>query len=156
MLQRIRDRVTAGPFAIVVLALIAISFGFFGVVDYNFLTAGNAAKVEDSEISLFQLENAYQNQLLELSDFGSLPAQTRRERIFALSEEYGAGALDLMPVLRREIFAGTVDITVCYCSVYEECWTTRLQDLVQRSRDGERPTGAQAVARCEATTQSGI
>lgn len=78
MLQRIRDRVTAGPFAIVVLALIAISFGFFGVVDYNFLTAGNAAKVEDSEISLFQLENAYQNQLLNLSDYGSLPAQTRR------------------------------------------------------------------------------
>lgn len=77
MLQRIRDRLT-GPFAIAILAVIGISFGFFGVVDYNFLSAGHAAKVNDIEISILQLENAYQNQLLSVSDYGNLPAETRR------------------------------------------------------------------------------
>ena len=57
-----------------ILALIFVPFAFFGVTDYNFLTAGWAAKVEDTEISLFQLENAYQNQILQLSEYGELPA----------------------------------------------------------------------------------
>lgn len=74
MLQRIRDRLT-GKFAIAILAIIFVPFAFFGVTDYNFLTSGWAAKVEDSEISLFQLENAYQNQILQLSEYGELPAE---------------------------------------------------------------------------------
>lgn len=74
MLQKIRDRLT-GKFAMAVLALIFVPFAFFGVTDYNFLTAGWAAKVDDSEISLFQLENAYQNQILQLSEYGELPAE---------------------------------------------------------------------------------
>ncbi len=73
MLQKIRDRLT-GKFAMLILALIFVPFAFFGVTDYNFLTAGWAAKVEDTEISLFQLENAYQNQILQLSEYGELPA----------------------------------------------------------------------------------
>ncbi len=72
MLQKIRDRLT-GKFAMAILALIFVPFAFFGVTDYNFLTAGWAAKVEDTEISLFQLENAYQNQILQLSEYGELP-----------------------------------------------------------------------------------
>ncbi len=74
MLQRIRERLT-GKFAMVILAIIFVPFAFFGVTDYNFLTSGWAAKVEDTEISLFQLENAYQNQILQLSEYGELPAE---------------------------------------------------------------------------------
>ena len=57
-----------------ILAIIFVPFAFFGVTNYNFLSAGWAAKVDDVEISLFQLENAYQNQLLQLSEYGELPA----------------------------------------------------------------------------------
>lgn len=74
MLQRIRERLT-GKFAMAILAIIFVPFAFFGVTNYNFLTAGWAAKVEDSEISIFQLENAYQNQILQLSEYGELPAE---------------------------------------------------------------------------------
>jgi peptidyl-prolyl cis-trans isomerase D len=74
MLQRIRDKLT-GKFALAILAIIFVPFAFFGVTDYNFLTSGWAAKVEDTEISLFQLENAYQNQILQLSEYGELPAE---------------------------------------------------------------------------------
>lgn len=74
MLQQIRDKLT-GKFAMAILAIIFVPFAFFGVTDYNFLSAGRAAKVDDVEISLAQLENAYQNQLLQLSEYGELPAE---------------------------------------------------------------------------------
>jgi peptidyl-prolyl cis-trans isomerase D len=74
MLQKIRDKLT-GKFALAILAIIFVPFAFFGVTDYSFLTAGWAAKVEDTEISIFQLENAYQNQILQLSEYGELPAE---------------------------------------------------------------------------------
>jgi peptidyl-prolyl cis-trans isomerase D len=74
MLQKIRDRLT-GKFAMAILAIIFVPFAFFGVTNYNFLSAGWAAKVNDAEISLFQLESAYQNQVLQLSEYGELPAE---------------------------------------------------------------------------------
>jgi peptidyl-prolyl cis-trans isomerase D len=64
-----------GGFAMAILAIIFVPFAFFGLTNYNFLSAGWAAKVDDAEISLFQLENAYQNQLLQLSEYGELPAE---------------------------------------------------------------------------------
>jgi peptidyl-prolyl cis-trans isomerase D len=75
MLQHIREKFT-GVFAVVLLGMLAISFVFFGIGNFNFLNAGNAAVVDDLEISIFQLENAYQNQLLQLSDFSNLPPET--------------------------------------------------------------------------------
>ena len=75
MLQQIRDKFT-GVFAGVLLGMLAISFVFFGIGNFNFLGTPWAAKVNDIEISVFQLENAYQNQLLQLSDYSSLPPET--------------------------------------------------------------------------------
>lgn len=77
MLQTIRDRFTGG-FALMILALIAVPFAFFGITDYNFLTSGWAARVGDEEISILELENAYQNQLLQMSDYGDLPTEYRQ------------------------------------------------------------------------------
>jgi len=59
------------------LALIAVPFAFFGITDFNFLGAGFAAKVGDAEISIPQLENAYQNQMLQNPDYGDLPQEYR-------------------------------------------------------------------------------
>jgi peptidyl-prolyl cis-trans isomerase D len=75
MLQQIREKFT-GVFAIVLLSVLALSFVFFGIGNFNFLNAGYAAKVNDVEISIFELENAYQNQLLQLPDYSSLPPET--------------------------------------------------------------------------------
>lgn len=77
MLQVIRERFT-GVFAIILLGAIAVSFIFFGIGNFTFLSGGNAATVEDVDISVFQLENAYQDRLLQFSDYGNLPAETRR------------------------------------------------------------------------------
>lgn len=77
MLQEIRDRFTGG-FAITILAIICIPFVFFGI-NYDFIGAGFAAKVNGEEIPTFQLENAYQNQLLQYGEFGELPPEFRRQ-----------------------------------------------------------------------------
>ena len=77
MLQNIRDRFTGG-FAVAILALISIPFVFFGI-NYNFIGAGFAAKIDGEEISAFELENAYQNQLLQYAEMGELPPAFRRQ-----------------------------------------------------------------------------
>ena len=77
MLQHIRERFT-GVFAVVLLGMLAISFVFFGIGNFTFLSGDYAAKVEDAEISQLQLENAYQNQLLSLTDYGNIPAEFRQ------------------------------------------------------------------------------
>lgn len=76
MLQNIRDRFTGG-FALAVLALISVPFLFFGVTNYSFIGGGYAAKVDGIDISLLELENAYQNQLLQYADYGELPPEFR-------------------------------------------------------------------------------
>jgi peptidyl-prolyl cis-trans isomerase D len=77
MLQTIRERFT-GTFAIVLLGIICVPFVFFGVTQFNFSDSGFAAKVNGVEISTAQLENAYQNQLLQYAQYGELPAEFRR------------------------------------------------------------------------------
>ena len=83
-----------------------------------------------------------------------LPAGSQ-ERIFSVSEGQGPTALDLMRTLEREIGEGTLDATVCYCSVYDECWTSTLQDMMGRFR-GEVTPGAREVESCEVMERSGI
>ena len=76
MLQKIRDRFTGG-LAIGILALIAVPFAFFGI-NYNFIDQGFAAKVNDKEISLGELDLEFRSQLEEYGQLGELPAEYRR------------------------------------------------------------------------------
>jgi len=75
MLQKIREKFT-GLFAGILLGMLAISFIFWGIGNFNFLGNTWAAKVDGVEISVFQLENAYQNRLLQIQDYASLPQET--------------------------------------------------------------------------------
>ncbi|MGB5245117.1 MAG: SurA N-terminal domain-containing protein [Woeseia sp.] len=76
MLQNIRDRFTGG-FAIAILALLCVPFVFFGI-NYNFIGNSYAAKVNGEEISVFDFDNAYRQQLANYGDFGAeLPANLR-------------------------------------------------------------------------------
>ena len=77
MLQTIRERFT-GVFAAILLGMLAVSFVFFGVGNFTFLGSSWAALVEGEEISVFELENAYQNQLLNMPNYGDLPPETLR------------------------------------------------------------------------------
>jgi len=84
-----------------------------------------------------------------------LAADRDREIIFRVSRASGPAAPEAIGALARNIIDGTVDLAVCYCSVYEECRLSRLQDLVQRAR-GELPSGSREMNSCEAAERSGI
>ncbi|MGI9221398.1 MAG: SurA N-terminal domain-containing protein [Woeseiaceae bacterium] len=75
MLTQIREKIV-GPIGLAILAIIAVSFVFFGAT-LNF--AGNiyAAKVEGSEISVGEFENAYRVQLDNNPTLASMPAEFR-------------------------------------------------------------------------------
>ena len=77
MLQTIRDRFT-GIFAAILLGMLAVSFVFFGIGNFTFFGSSWAALVEGEEISIFELENAYQNQILNLPNYGDLAPETLR------------------------------------------------------------------------------
>lgn len=69
MLQEIRDRFT-GKFALAILLLLAVPFAFFGI-PYDFAGGGYAARVNDVEISIGQLQNAYQQALARYAESGA-------------------------------------------------------------------------------------
>lgn len=95
--------------------------------------------------------NAYQS----LINGRVLPAGSAQETIFTVGLEDGGAASTLVPVLRNEILEGNLDIELCYCSVYEDCWTTSMQDIVRRSQ-GVESTPSREVNNCRAIPQSGI
>ncbi|MCI0516639.1 MAG: SurA N-terminal domain-containing protein, partial [Woeseiaceae bacterium] len=78
MLQTIRERFT-GTFAITILAIICVPFVFFGVTNFDFTGASNAASVDGVDIPVVQLERAYQDQLQQYAQYGELPADFRRQ-----------------------------------------------------------------------------
>ncbi len=69
MLQNIRDRLT-GRFALAAILLLSVPFAFFGL-PYDFTGGGYAAKVNGVEISIDQLQNAYQQALAQYAESGT-------------------------------------------------------------------------------------
>lgn len=84
------------------------------------------------------------------------PADSQGEAFFAVEPESGEAARELVPILRREIETGRLDVEVCYCSVFEDCWIARLQDIVARSRVAEPGVGSRQVESCAGADVSGI
>ena len=75
MLQQMRDNFT-GTFAIVLLAVIAISFVFFGL-SYSFIGSDFAAKVDGVEISPAAFEQNYRDALQRNPQLGSISGELR-------------------------------------------------------------------------------
>jgi hypothetical protein len=112
--------------------------------------AGWDALMEVLEIPTDSLERYY-----SVINGRVLAVDARREVIFRVSRPSGPAAPEALGALARNIIDGTLDVAVCYCSVYEECHISRLQDLVQRAR-GTSPPESREMKSCEAAERSGI
>lgn len=77
MLQKFREKF-AGTFAIVLLALLAVSFVFFGL-NYSFIGSQWAARVDGEEINAVEFENAYRNALQRNPDLAALEGPIRMQ-----------------------------------------------------------------------------
>lgn len=85
-----------------------------------------------------------------------LPPGSQREAIFEIDEDDVVSPDDLIRTLQQAILDGSVDVATCYCSVYDECWKTALQGLLEPQREEEVRTGAIQVESCEGAPRSGI
>ncbi|MEM1116558.1 MAG: hypothetical protein AAF845_13760 [Bacteroidota bacterium] len=85
-----------------------------------------------------------------------LPATTRESMFRLAADTLSADTLSGAAVLalRQAVLDGDIDVSLCYCSVYDTCWTSRLQDTIGRSRGEVVPP--EAVETCEGRPQSGI
>lgn len=76
MLQNIRDNLT-GKGALVVLAVIALSFVFVGGASFTTIGSNYAAKVDGIDIGINQFESAYRDELQANPDYAALPEEYR-------------------------------------------------------------------------------
>lgn len=84
-----------------------------------------------------------------------LPANSDREAIFAITKN-SAPEGKMIVLLQRAIRSGDLDISVCYSSVYDECWQSRLQNVIGRTRDVETTEGTREIESCAAEKRSKI
>ena len=76
MLQNIRDNLT-GKGALVVLAVIALSFVFVGGASFTTIGSNYAAKVDGVDIGVNQFESAYRDELQQNPQYAALPEEYR-------------------------------------------------------------------------------
>jgi len=79
-----------------------------------------------------------------------------QEKIFEVDIDRPAER-NVVDSLWQSVQDGDVDIEVCYCSVYDECWQSSMQARVQQLRDPSQSTeNPRPVASCDALDRSGI
>lgn len=86
-----------------------------------------------------------------------LPPNSGQELIFRITSFAESQESNLAMQMGRAILEKNMDINICYCSVYDECWTTRLSHLIDRSNGEQIPSREDLrVSSCSAMKQSGI
>ncbi len=85
-----------------------------------------------------------------------LPVTADKEKIFELRAESGEEERAAAALIGRAILDGTLDVVVCYCSVFDECWLSSLQDVVGTARPDEAADGERRVGGCEPADASSI
>ncbi len=92
-----------------------------------------------------------------------LPPNSPMDDIFRLTAvEEDSASREVLQALRQRVEEGIIDITLCYCSVYEECWATSLQSQYVRTQSQEgntrsnAPHGTRRVESCEGRDNSEI
>ena len=84
------------------------------------------------------------------------PSDSPEETIFRVVADSGVTTPAFITLLEDAIYDHRVDVAVCFCSVYEECWITNLQDRIRRSRGDAMPNESREVDDCDSMQRSGI
>ena len=115
MLQSIREKFT-GPFALVILGLIAVPFVFVGV-NYNFTGGDFAAKIDGEEIPAVLFETRYRQELAANPDLANASVEQRQQirrqildslvreqllRTYLSANGYRVGDRQLTDILQQE------------------------------------------------------
>lgn len=85
-----------------------------------------------------------------------LATDARAETFFRVVADSVSASPAFVSSLKDAIDGGQVDVAVCYCSVYEECWTSNLQTGGKARHGGEIPSESNEVDGCDSMERSGI
>lgn len=85
-----------------------------------------------------------------------LPPTPERHSIFSLTEGSRGADREMMNLLIQAILEGAIDVTVCYSSVYDECWTSSLQNVHGRSSGNKPAEVSHEIKGCDSAQRSGI
>lgn len=109
------------------------------------------------------LKSAFDYEEKDISDIQSLvsgevvPPSTEKELIYRVASTATNQNKDLVYQMSTSISNMDIDLEVCYCSVYDECWTTKLSYVEKRFRGEKVPTREERrVSKCSIQEQSGI
>ena len=78
------------------------------------------------------------------------------ETVFAVDLRADANDPDATLRVAEAFFNEAADVELCYCSVYDECWTARLQDIMNRKRGARADAGDAEAVDCTSVQQSSI
>ena len=85
-----------------------------------------------------------------------LPTGSEREVIFQIEAEADSVVEKLARDLSEAVMDGRLELRVCYCSVYDECWESSLQRAFGRFRGEETGEVARKISGCDDVTSSRI
>ena len=84
------------------------------------------------------------------------PPDSPQETIFRVVADSGVTSPAFITLLQDAIYDHRVDVAVCFCSVYEECWISNLQNMIRPSRGVAMPNESREVDDCDSMQRSGI
>ena len=123
------------------------SVSYKGDVKENWADVMNSFNFRSDEISDYQ----------SLIQGSVLPPDSGQEMIFRVASSADDQELNIAFQMGRAIIQEDLNINICYCSVYDECWTTELRYLVRKSNGEPVPSReALLVSSCSMVEQSGI
>lgn len=86
-----------------------------------------------------------------------LPPDSDQELIFRIESVSQNSDPILTRKLSEEIGNGNIDVQLCYCSVYDDCWSINMSDVTRRTRGEKVNTREeQKVESCYSRSESGI
>ena len=94
---------------------------------------------------------------IKLINGSVLPPSQEPDYIYRIDASLSEYRYQLSQKIDLETWRGNLNVDICYCSVYEECWTTSLQNSIRRLR-GERAISKKVlrIDSCEDFPNSGI
>src|SRR5699024_1197021 len=87
-----------------------------------------------------------------------LPVNSNRESLFYLeADSTEKNEQELILKLSQKILDGEINVSVCYCSVFEKCWITSMEKVIQRFKNSDGTIEVvQNVESCKEIEVSGI
>jgi hypothetical protein len=108
-------------------------------------------------VERFTEDENYFTGSINLVNGSVLPPRSDQESIYAFDADTSSVQQELFYEMRNQVFEGNLNINICYCSVYDQCWTANMQNSLKRYR-GEKALskGDLKVQSCKDFPVSGI